>query len=65
MKGDSGFNESFATAVEEFGLQRWLESRGQVDEIAAYLEARALRQDLMALVAEARRRRHGPEQEAA
>ncbi len=54
VKGDSGFNESFATAVEEFGVQRWLESRGQLDEIAAYLEARALRQDLMALVAEAR-----------
>jgi predicted aminopeptidase len=54
VKGDSGFNESFATAVEEFGVQRWLESRGQVDDIAAYLEARQLRQDLMALAAAAR-----------
>jgi len=54
VKGDSGFNESFATAVEEFGVQRWLESRGQVDDFAAYREARQLRQDLMALVADAR-----------
>jgi predicted aminopeptidase len=54
VKGDSGFNESFATAVEEFGVQRWLESRGQVDDIAAYRDARQLRQDLMALVAVAR-----------
>ena len=54
VKGDSGFNESFATAVEEFGVQRWLASRGQVDEIAAYFEARQLRQDLMSLVADAR-----------
>jgi predicted aminopeptidase len=54
VKGDSGFNESFATAVEEFGVQRWLESRGQVDDIAAYRDARQLRQDLMALVADAR-----------
>ncbi len=54
VKGDSGFNESFATAVEEFGVQCWLESRGQVDDIAGYRDARQLRQDLMALVAVAR-----------
>ena len=54
VKGDSGFNESFATAVEEFGVERWLTSRGQVNEIAAYREARQLRQDLMSLVAAAR-----------
>ena len=54
VKGDTGFNESFATAVEEFGMQRWLSSRGQHDDIAAYRERRELRQDLMALVASAR-----------
>ena len=54
VKGDSGFNESFATAVEEFGVQRWLEARGQVDDIAAYRKSRQLRQDLMSLVADAR-----------
>jgi len=54
VKGDTGFNESFATAVEEFGVLRWLESRGQVDDIAAYRKSRQLRQDLMSLVADAR-----------
>ena len=54
VKGDTGFNESFATAVEEFGVLRWLESRGQVDEIWAYRKSRQLRQDLMSLVADAR-----------
>ena len=54
VKGDTGFNESFATAVEEFGMQRWLSSRGQHDDIVAYRERRELRQDLMALVAGAR-----------
>jgi len=54
VKGDSGFNESFATAVEEFGVKRWLTSRGQEDKIADYLDARQLWQDLMSLVADAR-----------
>ncbi len=54
IKGDSGFNESFATAVEEFGVERWLDSRGQPDDIAAYRQRKALRQDLMAMVAAAR-----------
>ncbi|MCG8370640.1 MAG: aminopeptidase [Proteobacteria bacterium] len=52
--GDSEFNESFATAVEEFGLQRWLESRGTRDEIETYREARQLRRALVNLVADAR-----------
>ena len=54
VKGDSGFNESFATAVEEFGVQRWLEARGANDAYDDYLARRALRQELMGLVATAR-----------
>jgi predicted aminopeptidase len=54
VKGDSGFNESFATAVEEYGVKRWLETRGQGDEYVAYQNGRELRQRLMALVATAR-----------
>jgi predicted aminopeptidase len=54
VKGDSGFNESFATAVEEFGVQRWLEARGASREYDDYRERRALRQELMGLVATAR-----------
>jgi len=54
VKGDSGFNESFATAVEEFGVRRWLETRENSGEVEKYLQRRQLRQDLMELVAEAR-----------
>ena len=54
VKGDSGFNESFATAVEEFGVRRWLEAHGNAGDVEKYLQRRQLRQDLMALVAEAR-----------
>jgi len=54
VKGDSGFNESFATAVEEFGIERWLASRGLDAEMAKYLDSRGLRQRLMQLVEIAR-----------
>jgi len=54
VKGDSGFNESFATAVEEFGVQRWLESRGMHAEFDTYVARREQRQALMAKVAIAR-----------
>jgi predicted aminopeptidase len=54
VKGDSGFNESFATAVEEFGVQRWLEAKGQAAEIDKYQKRRALSQSLMTLIAAAR-----------
>jgi len=54
VKGDSAFNESFATAVEEFGMLRWLRSRGMQDAMDEYMTRRDLRQDLMALVAVAR-----------
>jgi predicted aminopeptidase len=49
VKGDSGFNESFATAVEEFGMQRWLADRGSEHEYADYLERRELSQRINAL----------------
>jgi len=54
IKGDTGFNESFATAVQEFGLKRWLESNGQSQDRLAYLGRRESRQELMTLVAAAR-----------
>ncbi len=54
VKGDTGFNESFATAVEEFGLERWLEANGRPGDIDTYWQRRRLRQELMALVAAAR-----------
>ena len=54
VKGDSAFNESFATAVEEFGIERWLTSRGLDAEMEKYLDGRRLRQRLMQLVVTAR-----------
>lgn len=54
VKGDTAFNESFATAVEEFGVQRWLAAHEKNDEIETYLEHRRLREELMNLVATAR-----------
>ncbi len=55
VKGDTGFNESFASAVEEFGVERWLESRGDSEALSQYVESRELRRTTMALVAAARK----------
>lgn len=54
IKDDTGFNESFATAVEEIGMERWLMSQGQLTELEAWRERRALRAQFSALVAAAR-----------
>ena len=54
IKDDTGFNESFATAVAEFGMQRWLESREQADELTAWRERRELREQFAELVAATR-----------
>lgn len=54
VKGDSGFNESFATAVEEVGIKRWLLSRGIEHELTAYRERRDLRRRLMRTIDAAR-----------
>jgi len=54
VKDDSGFNESFATAVEEIGVERWLESRGQGEKIKEYHAAREVQQRVMELVQVAR-----------
>jgi predicted aminopeptidase len=54
VKGDTGFNESFATTVEEFGIERWLHSRGEDDALAAYRQRQATRARLLELVAAAR-----------
>jgi predicted aminopeptidase len=34
IKGDSAFNEAFAMAVEQVGLQLWLQQQGRADELA-------------------------------
>jgi len=56
VKGDSTFDESFASAVADIGVQRWLTSRGELQQFAAYNERKVLRNAMFELVAAARRR---------
>ena len=50
LKGDTMFNESFATAVEEEGARRWLERKGTPALHAANAEAQGRRAQFVALV---------------
>ena len=52
VQGDTGFNEAFATAVAETGLERWLLAQGQERELAAYRRRDQLRHVLMAMAEE-------------
>lgn len=56
VKGDTDFNESFATLVEEEGLRRWLESRGENDQMEPYITRRAHDEDFRTLVLAYRQR---------
>lgn len=50
VAGDSQFNEAFATAVEEAGVARWLELRGDDEVREKYRQYTARRQDFLALL---------------
>ena len=54
VKGDTAFNESFASAVAEFGLERWLAARGGQDEFDAWQLRRERRSKTISLIEEAR-----------
>ncbi len=54
IKDDTGFNESFATAVEEIGIERWLAANGRPEQMAAYRAQKALHRRLVDLVDAAR-----------
>jgi predicted aminopeptidase len=56
IKGDTVFNESFAVAVEEEGLRRWLEREGTPGQRAAYLDSRRRQAEFAALVLKYRAR---------
>src|SRR5690606_2568657 len=60
VAGDTTFNESFATAVQEAGLERWLRHREAIDgdpaPAAAWVEHRRRREDFLALVRRTRDR---------
>ena len=48
--GDSQFNESFATAVEEIGVMRWLEARGDDTTRAQYRAYQERKEEFLALL---------------
>jgi predicted aminopeptidase len=50
VQGDSQFNEAFATAVEEAGVQLWLDMYGNDPMREAYARYNARRQDFLALL---------------
>lgn len=54
IKDDTMFNESFATAVEELGLERWLQTRVDGDLLNAYAKRKRLGREILQLVEEAR-----------
>ncbi len=53
--GDSQFNESFATAVEELGVARWLERHGDQAMRERYQQYRQRKDDFLALLTDHRR----------
>ncbi|HEY9531292.1 MAG TPA: aminopeptidase [Burkholderiales bacterium] len=55
-RGDTTFNESFAVAVEEEGVRRWLRAEGRMGELAAFRAAQARKREIAAAVAETRMR---------
>lgn len=54
IRNDTGFNESFATAVEEYGVQKYLLDRGRSEAFEDYTEQKAFRRELMVLIDGAR-----------
>jgi predicted aminopeptidase len=54
VKNNSEFNESFATAVEEIGVDRWLASRDETERLIEYRDNREFRVRLMRHVDSAR-----------
>jgi predicted aminopeptidase len=56
VRGDTMFNESFATAVEEEGLRRWLAAHGDERQRAAWAAYQQRRAQFVALIARYRDR---------
>ena len=54
VKDDTRFNESFATAVAEIGLQAWLDTRDSGQNLEAYRERKQLRRSLVTLAEQAK-----------
>jgi predicted aminopeptidase len=50
VKGDTQFNESFATAVSDIGMERWFSSHGKLDMLEEYRDTKVLRHTLLQMV---------------
>jgi predicted aminopeptidase len=55
-RDDTTFNESFAVAVEEEGVRRWLAAEGRLEELAAFHAAQARKREFATKVAQTRSR---------
>jgi predicted aminopeptidase len=55
-RNDTTFNESFAVAVEEEGVRRWLRAEGRMAELESFVAAQARRKVFAQRVKEARAR---------
>jgi predicted aminopeptidase len=56
VPGDSAFNESFATVVEEAGLERWLTARGRIQEMRVWYTQRERGEQFIGLLLVTRER---------
>ncbi len=56
VSGDTTFNESFATAVEQEGLKRWLDMKGDADSLERAYRESERRQQFVELVIDFRER---------
>lgn len=54
VKGDTQFNESFATLIEQVGMTRWIESREGPAAVAVYRQGLARHEEVRALIASTR-----------
>jgi len=55
-RDDTTFNESFAVAVEEEGVKRWLESEGRASELAAFHASQQRKREASERVTQVRER---------
>lgn len=54
IDGDTEFNESFAVAVQQAGIKKWLHSNGKPDQAASYQQQLDNRQQVIELIKQGR-----------
>lgn len=55
IEDDTPFNESFASAVQQAGIERWLQAQGKAQTIIRYRERLAVRQEVITLIGKTRK----------